>query len=439
MPLFDSAPPLPACLVRATVKRARQDARLTPCAAQSAGLRRYLDAAAAHLPHPRAIGLALALSAGLLAACAKPVEPVMLAKPVRVQQITLAAAATDESYTGEVRARVESDVAFRVGGKVARREVEVGQRVRSGDVLARLDAQDYALGVSAALNQRQAAAVEAEQAAADAARFAKLAGQGFVSQAEAQRYRSRADAARERLEQATREAELARNREGYAALRAPFDGVVTALHIEVGQVVAEGQPVATLAALGEREIVIDIPESRVVQAKRTPAARASLWAGDGQRFVVTLRELSPIASSLTRTFRARYSIGVDAPPTELGMTATVWLGTEAAGDARPVATLPASALHHADGEPAVWIVAADQGTPILAPVQVVRYGQDEVQVSGLRDGQLVVTAGVQKLAAGMRVVAVNDDGQPVAAHAREHPPAAHSTATTLAAHSTPAR
>lgn len=357
--------------------------------------------------------VALALAALLLAACGEPAPTFVAPKPVRVQQVVLAAGTQEESYTGAVRARVESDVGFRVGGKVVKRRVEVGQRVRSGDVIAELDAEDYALAVAAAVNQRQAAAVDADQAAADAGRWTKLAAQGFSSQTEAERYRSRADAARERVDQARRQVDLARNRVAYAVLRAPFDGVVTALRVEPGQVVGEGQPVATLAALGEREIVIDIPESRVQQA-RTAAATASLPAAAGKRFPVALRELSPVAAAATRTYRARYRIGADAPPMELGMTATVWLGAGPTAAEAQVATLPASALHHRDGHAAVWTVQGE-GAPILVPVQVVRYGEDEVQVTGVRDGELVVTAGVQKLDAGMSVVAVNADGKPMLA------------------------
>jgi RND family efflux transporter MFP subunit len=194
-------------------------------------------------------------------------------------------------------------------------------------------------------------------------------------------------------------------------LQAPFDGVVTAVRIEAGQVVAEGQPVATLAALGEREIAVDIAESNVLQARRAATATAALWVGDGRRFAVQLRELSPIATAATGTYRARYRLGPDAPAVALGMTATVWLDLAPAGPpSPPVATLPASALHHAGGQPAVWTVSAAGGTPTLVPVQVARYGQDEVQVTGVADGALVVTAGVQKLDVAMNVVAVDADG-----------------------------
>jgi RND family efflux transporter MFP subunit len=359
----------------------------------------------------------LALTAALLlAACSRPAGPIAAPKPVRVQAVALKAAIADDSYTGSVRARIESELAFRVGGKVVRRLVEVGQPVRAGSVIAELDASDYELGADAAIHQQEAAAVDAEQAASDAARFARLLADGAISQGDVERQRARADAARERLDQARRQVELARNRAAYAVLHAPFDGVVTALHMEAGQVVGEGQPVVTLAKLGEREIVIDIPESRVLAAKGAAGATASLWASDGAHFAVSLRELSPVASATTRTYRAHYRIGAGAPPMELGMTATVWL--EAKSGARTpahVATLPAGALAQHDGAPAVWTVVPGNGSPTLVPVQVLRYDQDQVQVSGLSEGQLVVTAGVQKLYPGMNVLAVNAEGRPVPA------------------------
>jgi len=238
--------------------------------------------------------LALTLGATLLlAACTKTPPAVAIPKPVRVQTVTLAAPDRRESFTGAVHARVESDLAFRVGGKVVRRNVDVGQRVRAGDVIAAVDAQDYALGLDAAAHEQQAAAVDAAQAASDAGRFDRLLAQGAVSQGDVERQRARADAARERLEQARRQAELARNRAGYAVLCAPFDGVITALRLEAGQVVAEGQAVASIAASGEREIVVDLPESRVLQARRMPLASATLWSDGGKPFAVALRELAP--------------------------------------------------------------------------------------------------------------------------------------------------
>jgi RND family efflux transporter MFP subunit len=358
----------------------------------------------------------VAASVLLAAACSQPLATVTPPKPVRVQAVVLSPATTQGSFTGAVHARVESELAFRVGGKVIGRRVDVGQRVRAGEVLAELDVADYALAAAAAINQQEAAAIDAEQAASDAARFARLLKDGAVSEGDVERQKARAEAARERLDQARRQAELARNRASYAVLRAPFDGLITALRFEAGQVVGEGQPVATLAADGAREIVIDLPESRVQQA-RGSTATATLWAEDGVRFAVTLRELSPVASAATRTYRARYRIGAGAPPTELGMTATVWLAATLPDQAPRLATLPASALHHRDGQSAVWVIDASGGVPTLVPVQVARYGQDDVQVNGLAEGQLVAIAGVQKLAPTMQVVAVDGNDKPVTAQA----------------------
>ncbi len=385
---------------------------------------------------PLRAGACLTLTAAwLLAACSKPAEIIAPPKPVRVQAVALTMAGNEDSYTGVVRARVETDLAFRVSGKVVRRLVDIGQQVREGSVIAELDAADYELGADAAIHQQEAAAVDAEQAASDAARFSRLAADGAVSMGEVERQRARADAAKERLDQARRQVELARNRAAYTVLRAPFDGVVSALHAEAGQVVGEGQAVVTLEKLGEREIVIDIPESRVLVAKSAAGAAASLWASDGVRFPVRLRELSPVASADTRTYRARYTIGADAPPMELGMTATVWLGAKSGGIAATrAATLPASALHHHDGAPAVWTVAPGGSAPTLVPVQVLRYEQELVTVAGLHDGQLVVTAGVQKLFPGMNVLAVNAEGRPLAAAvANSHAPQALVSAAPSAA------
>lgn len=375
---------------------------------------------------PRSRARELAVFVSVLAGCSAPPAPVAPPKSVRVMAVTAGQDRDQASFTGAVRARVEADLAFRVGGKVVRRHVEVGQRVRAGDPIAELDGADYALGLAAAVAQQQAAAVDAAQASSDAERFARLQAEGAMSAGDVERQRARADAARERLTQAQRQAELARNRAAYAVLRAPFDGVVTQLRLEAGQVVAEGQAVAALAANGEREIVIDVPESRVALLRQA-SATASLWSGDGSRFSVVLRELSPSAAAGTRTYRARYRLPAskDTEQAQLGMTATVWLDTGAGGPERaPVAVLPASALHHRDGQPAVWTVDRERGRATRVPVEVVRYGQDEVAVRGLGAGLWVATAGVHKLTEGMQVTAVDAEGRVLA-----QSPATAATAT----------
>ena len=344
-----------------------------------------------------------------LTACEKPEPRAVPAKPVRVQRVILTDSAVEESYTGVVRARVETDLAFRVGGKIVRRLVDVGQHVAPGEPIARLDPQDYELAAQSARSQYEAAVIEARNAASDEARFRRLMAEGFVSHAGHERQKAQADAARERVKQARRQLELAQNRASYSILRAPVSGVITAVRFEIGQVVADGQGIATLAADGDREIVVDIPESRVAQL-REARTTATLWASDSMHFGVSLRELSPAASNATRTYRARFRIDGNAPPMQLGMTASVWLKVE---NGKTSTTLPASALHQRHGQPAVWLLDPVGSRVVLTPVEVIHYGQDEVQLAGLPGGALVVTAGTQKVDASLRVTAVDADGNPV--------------------------
>ena len=207
-----------------------------------------------------------------------PLAPATLPRAVRVQEVTADAAAAEQSYTGVVRARYETDLAFRVGAKIATRHVEVGQHVAAGAVLFRLDPTDYRLAVKAAEADLTAAEAEVVQATAEDARLARL--QGAVSSSELDRARSARDVAVGRRDRAREALTLARNRLLYCELTADADGVVTALPAEAGQVVAEGQVVARLARDGEREAVVSLPEYQVVVA-RAARATVTLWAGPG--------------------------------------------------------------------------------------------------------------------------------------------------------------
>jgi membrane fusion protein, multidrug efflux system len=226
---------------------------------------------------------------------------------------------------GSLRPRVESALSFRAGGKVLARSVELGQTVRVGEVLGRIDAEDYELAVQAAVEQQRAAEVDAAQAARDAARLARLLASGASGAADVERQQARADAAAARLAQAQRQAELARNRAGHATLTAPFDGIVTEVRFEAGQVVNEGQPVLSLAVPDELELEADLPEALVAELTDW---QASATVGNGTRAIaLTLRELSPIAAAGTRTFRARYALGPLPPDAtwRMGMTAELRL------------------------------------------------------------------------------------------------------------------
>ncbi|HSW26753.1 MAG TPA: efflux RND transporter periplasmic adaptor subunit [Burkholderiaceae bacterium] len=321
--------------------------------------------------------------------------------------VTPAASAQTRSFTSVVRARIETDLGFRTGGKVVDRLVEVGDTVKVGQALARLDPGDYQLAVSAAADQVQAAAVDAQQAASDEARLRRLLTDGSVGTADHERQKARADAAAARLDQARRQLDLARNREGYATLVAPYAGVVTALRFERGQVVAEGQSVLSLARDGEREIVAELPEEWVGRV-RTLAATATPWHDAKSPLPLVLRELSPLASAQGRTFRVRYA----AAPESRAQVAALPLGstmqlTLAGPQADPAtAALPVTALVKGSGPAGVWTLDAKGSGLVFAPVKVVSIDDASVYVTGLSVGSRVVSVGAQKLDASIAVRAI---------------------------------
>jgi len=348
-----------------------------------------------------------AVACVLLVACSEPPAPALAVRPVFVTTVTPANSAQVRSFTSVVRARVETELGFRTGGKVVERLVEVGDSVKAGQVLARLDPADYQLAAKAAADQVQAASVDAQQAASDEARFRRLLADGSVGTADHERQKARADAAAARLDQANRQLELARNREAYATLVAPYAGVVTTLRFERGQVVAEGQPVLSLARDGERETVAELPEDWVGQA-RSLAATASPWNDPRSQVRLALRELSPQASAQGRTYRARYSAtaesraAMDALP--LGSTMQLTLSGAQSGPA--AAVLPVSALVKGSGPAGVWVLNAKGSGLVFTPVLVVSIADATVHVTGLTVGSKVVSVGAQKLDAGTAVRAI---------------------------------
>ncbi|MDR7151892.1 RND family efflux transporter MFP subunit [Hydrogenophaga palleronii] len=349
----------------------------------------------------------LAAASLLLAGCSEPPVLPAAVRPVFVATVTSAPTPQNRSFTSTVRARVESDLAFRTGGKVVVRLVEIGSHVKAGEVLARLDPADYQLAVQAAVAQVQAATVDAQQAASDEGRLGRLLADGSVGAADHERQKARADAAAARLDQARRQLDLARNREGYAALVAPYAGVVTAIRFERGQVVPEGQPVLSLARDGDREVVVDLPEDWVGRARQLQATAAP-WAEPQARMHVALRELSPQASNPGRTYRARFAATQDAraqlSTLPLGSTVQLTLSAPQAGPA--TVSLPVSALLKGSGPEGVWTLNAQGSGLVFTPVKVLAIDDSTVQVTGLAQGSRVVTVGAQKLDAGTVVRAI---------------------------------
>src|SRR3954469_22017046 len=336
----------------------------------------------------------------VLAGCEANTAPsVKSERPVQVQRISFENENVSREFVGVVRARYETDLAFRVGGKIVARLVNVGDRVKAGDVVARLDPQDLKLQAQSAEAEFGAATSNLTQAAADLERYTKLRTSGYASVADFDRKKWAKDEADGRVERAKRTLDLARNQLGYSDLKADADGVITATTAEAGQVVATGQAVARLAHRGEKEAVVALPETWLVEARKDDAT-VRLWWERERSFKAVLRELSPQADAASRTYAARFTI-LDADDTvALGMTATVTLAQRME---TPVARVPLSAVLNRGAGTIVYLV--DQGGALIQrTVTVSSFTEDAALItSGLNAGERIVTLGVQKLEAGLKV------------------------------------
>jgi RND family efflux transporter MFP subunit len=356
---------------------------------------------------------ALLALAATLAGCGKqteahPGERAEDIRPVRVQKIDAAALARSIEFAGEVRPRYETRLGFRVGGKMTERLVEVGAMVRAGQPIARLDPRDLELAAASA--KTQIAQLEAERrfAEGDLRRYRELRARNFISQAELDRRASNFDAIVARLESARAQYRQSENQAGYAVLRADTAGVVTAIEAEAGQVVAPGQTIARLARKGphgiESEIAVAVPESRRLAFEKAGAYTLELNALPGRKWTGRLRELSPSADPVTRTYAAKVTIVEPGDEVELGMSARV---SAVVSTAERRIELPVAALYGKAEQMQVWIVDGLQGgvgSVRLQPVKTRGLAGDHVLVdSGIASGDLVVIAGAQLLRAGQRV------------------------------------
>jgi RND family efflux transporter MFP subunit len=325
-------------------------------------------------------------------------------RPVQVQRVAFENENATREFVGVVRARYETDLGFRVAGKIISRIVNVGDRVHIGDVVARLDPQDLKLQVESAEAEFAAATSSLHQAASDLERYTTLKTGGWASIADFDRKKAAKDEAEGRLERAKRSLDLAHNQLDYSDLRADADGVITATLAEPGQVVAIGQAVVRLAHRGEKEAVVSLPETWLAEA-RSSKASVQLWSGPGRDFTARLRELSPQADAATRTYAARFTIDNPDDSVALGMTATVTLSH--AADVS-VTKLPLAAILDRGTGPSVYVVDRS-GALELRPVKVASFTEDSALVtSGVSTGDRIVKLGVQKLDAGERVRAIDE-------------------------------
>lgn len=336
--------------------------------------------------------------AALLAACSNNEAPASAARTVLVQAATSGPAGPGV-YTGEVRARHEIDLAFRVGGKLAARLVDSGVDIKAGQPLARLDPADLQLAASSTKAQLAAADSELSTARAERERYAGLLAQKFVSQAAFEAKDNAFNAARGRHEQARAQSQISSNQAGYGTLSSEYPAVVTAVLADAGQVVSPGQPVFRIARPEEKEVAIAIPEDRVAELKAASKITVHLWADSKISMQGELRELSAAADPATRTYAARIQIKNPPPEVRLGMTARVALGNEADNSL----LVPLSAVVDAGQGSLVWVVANGKAEP--RPVRVNQFGeQGAIITAGLQAGELVVIAGAGKLVAGQAVM-----------------------------------
>ena len=346
-------------------------------------------------------GLAVLSALLILAGCSKPAPT---EEPIRsVKVLTVGAQDFGASYefAGEVRARVESRLGFRVGGKITQRQAEVGQRVRAGQVLAQLDPQDYRLAADAARAQVQSAQTNRDLAAADFKRFATLKDQGFISGAELERRESTLKAAQASLEQAQAQLNSQGNQAAYTRLTADAAGIVTAVEAEPGQVVTAGTPVVRIAQDGGRDAVFSVPEDKVAAIKVGSDVRVRAWAQNAE-LAGKVREVAASADPVTRTFAVKVALDAAAAP-PLG--ATVYLTPAALAHAGvQVIKLPTSALRQEGKGSAVWVLDEASMTVRSQPVVVATAdGNEAVIASGLQPGLKVVSAGVHVLSPGQKV------------------------------------
>lgn len=354
----------------------------------------------------------------LLAACSKPAplpEPV---RAVKIHVVGVSGLTAAYEYSGEVRARVESRLGFRVAGKITKRQAEVGQRVKAGQILAQLDPQDYKLAADGARAGLASAVINRDLAAADYKRFQSLKEQNFISGAELERREAVLNAAQAQVSQAQAQLSNVGNQVGYANLVSDVSGIVTAVDAEVGQVVSAGSPVVRIAQDGPRDVVFSVPEDKIASVALGTLVKARRWSDDGGELTGKIRELAASADPLTRTYQAKMSLDASAN-LPLGATVYVFPSSVLAGASggasagAGVTKLPTSALmQNAQGASTVWLLdkAAMTVNPVIVQVATAD-GNEAVIASGVKPGDAIVSAGIHVLSPGLKVTIFNEKGK----------------------------
>ena len=345
----------------------------------------------------------------LLAACAKEMPPEIRIRPAMVTHPVPAADAI-ETFPGEVRARVEPELAFRISGKILKRLVDVGQIVRKDQPLAELDPEDVKLQLEGIKSQLAAAEANLKVVRAERERYQSLLDRQLVSRSQFDAIENQYTAGQARVDQMRAEFNVASNQAGYAVLRAPQDGVVAGRFAEVGQVVAAGQKVFSLAAESDREVLINLPENSRERFVVGQPVMINLWSLPDAYFPGVVREIAPAADSLSRTYATRVSFSDVTTPAELGQSARVFFKRE--GEI-PL-SVPLSAVSAEKGEPYVYVVDAEHSTLRRTAVSLGAYAETSVPVlTGLNETDWVVVAGLQVLRDGQEVRPVDRDNRAI--------------------------
>jgi RND family efflux transporter MFP subunit len=339
--------------------------------------------------------IALAALSLAAAACHREAPAPEPVRPVITILVAPGSTATRDVYSGELRARYETDLGFRVAGKLVTRMVDAGAHVNKGQALARLDPEDARLAVQAARAQVASAQADLTLARAELERYRDLLSKKFISQSAYDAKQNAFDAAQAKVEMARSQAAISSNQSSYTTLASDADGVVISVSAEPGQVVTAGQPVLRLAHDGEKEVVLNAPENQLARFHVGDPALIALWADASRPFAGRVREIAGGADPVTRTYTVRITALEVPVSAQLGMTANVALRTATAAD---TVLLPLTALANTSADPAVWVVDPRSNRVQLRKVTIGELREDGVTIkSGLMAGERVVTAGVQKL------------------------------------------
>ncbi len=343
----------------------------------------------------------LTAAALVLSGCSEEkAKTVEIIRPVKTIEIAKADETRTLDYSGSVRARTEMNLGFRINGKIIERLVDIGQRVKSGDLLARVDPADYQLSVRSAEASLDAAERQVETAELVRNRAEKLFAKQVSPKSQLEQAVLSYNQAVATRDSAKSTLEQARNQVSYAELRSDQNGIVTAVSADVGQVVGSGTPVVTVAVDGEKEVLIAVPEMDIAQFKPGKTVKAGFWSDDALTLQGKVREVAGSADPQSRTFAVRVSLPND-PNVLLGMTANI---EATATNAKQAVSIPLSALTEKDKQPIVWTVDRAATTVHARPVKVGDFTGDGVRISdGLKPGDLVVSAGTQFMTEGLKV------------------------------------